>query len=575
MTLRARFVEHRRLALVVVSILALIGASIGMALFAEHRHQAQLTQSARVQAQILADSIAAALAFGDTQAIQEYTSALHANPDIEAVAVYDEGGNLVARYGPDPVAHQLAGDASSGPGQAIVVRMPVTQNGVRLGTVYFRQRSETFSTRVARYGGAGLLLIMALIMLAVMAFDARELTRRNRRLTEEMTERERAEAALRQSQKMEAVGRLTGGIAHDFNNMLAVVLGNLDLLTRRFPDADPKLLRSVNMAQEGAKRAASLTARLLAFSRRSALDPRPADIGKSVVDMSDLLRRTLGENISIETVRGAGLWRAHVDIGQLETALVNLAVNARDAMPDGGKLTIETANAYLDRSYARNQDDVTPGQYVQVSVSDTGTGIPPDVLDKVFEPFFTTKPVGQGTGLGLSQVHGFVKQSGGHISIYSEPGHGTTIKLYLPRSHEDIQGEVAETAHRASKDRRDITVLVVDDEPGVRDFTAEALVDLGFDVLSADNADQALNIVQEKPDIGVLLTDVVMPGKSGRVLADEIHRMRPEVRILYMTGYTQNAIVHNGVLDAGTHLITKPFTIHQLSQEMDALLDNA
>lgn len=573
MTVWTRMVEQRRLMLVVASILALVTLSIGMALFAEHRHQAQLTQSAKAQAQILADSIAAALAFGDVQAIQEYTSALHSNPDIEAVAVYDEHGNLVARYGPDATTRDLAQDMSFGPGQAIVVRAAVTQNGTALGTVYFRQRSETFSTRVARYGGAGLLLVMALIMLTVMAFDARELSRRNRRLIEEMGERERAEAALRQSQKMEAVGRLTGGIAHDFNNMLAVVLGNLDLLMRRFPDADPKLLRSVSMAQEGARRAAALTARLLAFSRRQPLDPKPADIGKSVADLSDLLRRTLGENISIETVHGAGLWRAHVDIGQLETALVNLAVNARDAMPAGGKLTIETSNAYLDRTYASNQDDVAPGQYVQVSVSDTGTGIPPDVLDKVFEPFFTTKPVGQGTGLGLSQVHGFVKQSGGHISIYSEMGHGTTIKLYLPRSHEEMRGEAPEEVQRASKDRRDITVLVVDDEPGVRDFTAEALIDLGFDVLSADNADQALDIVQGTPEIGVLLTDVVMPGKSGRVLASEVHRMRPAVRVLYMTGYTQNAIVHNGVLDAGTHLITKPFTIHQLGQEMDALLD--
>lgn len=570
----AHIVEHRRLLVVVISLMTLVGASIGLAVYAESRHQTQLTQSANVQARILADSVSAALAFGDAEAIREYISALKANPDIEAVAVYDDKGIMVARYGPEAVATELPHTQTADDGHAVIsVRAPVVQNGVTLGTVYFRQRAEAIGTRAARYGGAALLVVMASLMLTVMAFDARALTLGNRRLRLEMDERQRAEAALRQSQKMEAVGRLTGGIAHDFNNMLAVVLGNLDLLMRRFPDADPKLLRSVTMAQEGAKRAASLTQRLLAFSRLQPLDPRSADIGKSVTDMSDLLRRTLGETIAIETVRGAGLWRAHVDVGQLETALVNLAVNARDAMPNGGRLTIETANAYLDRTYANAQEEVVPGQYILVAVTDTGTGMARDIIDKVFEPFFTTKPVGQGTGLGLSQVHGFIKQSGGHISIYSEVGLGTTIKLYLPRSQEDAETSPPEVTKRADNDRRNLTVLVVDDEPGVRDFAAEALTELGYDVLSAENADQAIQVLNTAPGISVLLTDVVMPGRSGRALADEINTTRPDIRVLYMTGYTQNAIVHNGVLDAGTHLITKPFTIGQLGEEMDALLE--
>ena len=573
-----RLVEHRRLLLVVISLITLVGASIGLAVYAESHHQAQLTQSANVQAKILADSVAAALAFGDQDAIQEYISALKANPDIEAVAVYDDKGIMVARYGPEAVAKDLSSEPpssrASDDGHAVItVRAPVVQNGVALGTVYFRQRAEALGTRVARYGGAALLVVMASLMLTVMAFDARALTLGNRRLRQEMADRERAETAMRQSQKMEAVGRLTGGIAHDFNNMLAVVLGNLDLLLRRFPDADPKLIRSVSMAQEGAKRAAALTQRLLAFSRMQPLDPRSADIAKSVTDMSDLLRRTLGETISIETIRGAGLWRAHIDVGQLETALVNLAVNARDAMPDGGRLTIETANAYLDRTYTNSVEDVVPGQYVLVAVSDTGTGMAPDIIDKVFEPFFTTKPVGQGTGLGLSQVQGFIKQSGGHVSIYSEIGHGTTIKLYLPRSQEDADVPVTEIAKRANKDRRNVTVLVVDDETGVREFAAEALVELGYDVLSAENADQALQVVTATPGIHILLTDVVMPGRSGRALADDVNKSHPDIRILYMTGYTQNAIVHNGVLDIGTHLITKPFTVGQLGEELDALLE--
>ena len=567
----AAIMEHRRLVVTVTALVMLVGASFGLAIYAESRHQVQLTQSANVQAHILAESVSAALAFGDQDAIREYITALRANPDIEAVAVYDDKGALVARYGPEKVASDLNGNGRPDPA-LIEIRAPVVQNGVKLGMVYFRQRTEALGTRVARYSGAGLLVIVASLMLTIMAFDSRALTLGNRRLREEMVERERAEAAMRQSQKMEAVGRLTGGIAHDFNNMLAVVLGNLDLLLRRFPDADPKLLRSVSMAQEGAKRAAALTQRLLAFSRLQPLDPRPADIAKSVTDMSDLLRRTLGETIAIEAVRGAGLWRAHVDVGQLETALVNLAVNARDAMPDGGKLTIETGNAYLDRAYANTQEDVAAGHYVMVAVTDTGTGMTPDVIEKVFEPFFTTKPVGQGTGLGLSQVHGFIKQSGGHIAIYSEVGHGTVIKLYLPRSQEEAEVSAPDVTRSLGKDRRNVTVLVVDDEAGVREFATEALGDLGYDVLSAENADQAIQVVGDHPDISVLLTDVVMPGRSGRALADEVTRSHPDMRVLYMTGYTQNAIVHNGVLDAGTHLITKPFTIARLNEEMEALL---
>ncbi len=569
-----RLFQHRRLPVVVVSLVVLIAASIGLAISAEAGHEAQARASAQVQAQILADSVSAALAFNDLQTVQQYASALHANPDIEAVAVYDDGGRLVAQYGVG--AGDLAASKtrqSNGGGAAITVNAAVAESGVKLGHVYLRERTETFTTRLVRYSGAALLLVMASLMLTVMAFDARELALGNQRLREEMEERKHAEAALRQSQKMEAVGRLTGGIAHDFNNMLAVILGNLDLFVRRYPDTDPKMLRFITGSQEAGKRAAALTQRLLAFSRRQPLDPKPTDVGKSVTDMSDLLRRTLGESIAIETVRAAGLWRAHVDIGQLETALVNLAVNARDAMPYGGKLTIETANAYLDRTYANAQDEVVPGQYVVVAVTDTGMGIAPDIIDKVFEPFFTTKPAGLGTGLGLSQVHGFVKQSGGHVAVYSEVGHGTTIRLYLPRSQEEVEAPVVEASRRADHDRRDITVLIVDDEPGVREFATEALVELGYDVASAESADQAQQIVEGGLGLKILLTDVVMPGRSGRDLADAVQRLKPDVRVLYMTGYTQNAIVHNGVLDTGTNLISKPFTIGQLGLELDALME--
>ncbi len=562
-----------RVGVVAIGLFSVLAISVVLAVYAESQRQSQIVQAARVQARILADSVSAALAFNDSEAIQEYTSALRANPDIEAVGVYDDKGRLVAQFGAAPAEPGAAAiQPAGGKAGAIVVRVPVVENKTTLGMVYFQQRSETIGLRLARYSGAGLLVLVAGVMLTIMARDARLLALSNDRLRQEMVDRERAESALRQSQKMEAVGRLTGGIAHDFNNMLAVILGNNDLLLRRFGEADPKLLRLVNSSQEAGKRAATLTHRLLAFSRQQPLDPKAVDVGKAVTDMSELLRRTLGETIIIETARAAGLWRAHVDQGQLETAIVNLAVNARDAMPSGGKLTIETANANLDRTYANTQEEVVPGAYVLIAVTDTGTGIAPELLEKVFEPFFTTKDVGKGTGLGLSQVHGFVKQSGGHINIYSEVGHGTTIKIYLPRSHEEMDLAMPDMTKMADRDRRNVTVLVVDDEAGLRDFTGEALLELGYDVLIAENADQAMKIVESGITIHVLLTDVVMPGRGGRQLSDQVHTVRPDIRTLYMTGYTQNAIVHNGVLDSGTHLITKPFTISHLGEELDALL---
>jgi CheY-like chemotaxis protein len=288
--------------------------------------------------------------------------------------------------------------------------------------------------------------------------------------------------------------------------------------------------------------------------------------------MTELLHRTLGETIDVQTVLAGGLWRAEIDRPQLEAAIVNLAINARDAMPEGGKLTIETGNAYLDREYAAEGEDVRPGQYVMVAVTDTGSGIPPHVLPQVFEPFFTTKAAGVGTGLGLSQVHGFIRQSGGQVRIYSEVGVGTTVKLYLPRSMAEAPREQAPAHKPAVTDHRGITVLVAEDEAGVREFVTGALTELGYDVVAADGPEHALEMLDDHPEVGVLLTDVIMPGMNGRRLAEEALSRRPGLTVVFMTGYTQNAIVHNGVLDPGTHLVTKPFTIAQLSRELDAAL---
>jgi signal transduction histidine kinase/ActR/RegA family two-component response regulator len=418
----------------------------------------------------------------------------------------------------------------------------------------------------------GLVALLALaIARAGRAYEA-ALKDRNRALAAEMAERAAAQAQLRQAQKMESLGQLTGGVAHDFNNMLAVIVGNLDILIRRAPPEDRRLAALAENALAAAHRASALTRSLLAFSRLQPLDPKPTDVNKCVSDITEMLRRSLGERISVETVLGGGLWHAYVDRPQLESALLNLAVNARDAMPDGGHLTVETSNASLDPVYAEGLIDVEPGQYVLLSVTDTGSGMSPEVLEKAFDPFFTTKGVGEGTGLGLSQVHGFLKQSRGHIRIYSETGVGTTVKLYLPR---DRSGRPAETPGRTAAsipiDQR-FTVLVVEDDPGVRRIAVSAVRELGFGSLEAGTGAAALEHLKSHDGVTVLLTDVVMPEMDGRQLAEAAVRLRPDLRVLYMTGYTRNAIVHNGALDANIHLITKPFTISDLDRELRRLL---
>jgi PAS domain S-box-containing protein len=392
------------------------------------------------------------------------------------------------------------------------------------------------------------------------------------RVAQEVQERLRAEDALRQAQKMEAVGQLTGGIAHDFNNMLAIVLSALDLLERRLQHGNTDVEKYVSAAREGANRAAALTQRLLAFSRRQTLSPQPLSANRMVSEMSEILRRTIGETIRLETVLAAGLWKVHADANQLENTVINLAVNARDAMPDGGRLTIETANCRIDDAYA-NEHGVSAGQYVMVAVTDTGAGMTPEVREKAFEPFFTTKGVGKGTGLGLSQVFGFVKQSGGHIKIYSELGHGTTVKIYLPRLYEQSEAPRVFAEAELQLGRQDEVILLVEDDAQVLDLSGQMLRDLGYGVLEARNGAEALLVLEQHPEVCLLLTDVVMPDMNGRELAEIATRRRPDLKTLFTTGYTQNAIVHNGVLTAGVHLLPKPATIEQLAAKVRAVLD--
>ncbi len=391
-------------------------------------------------------------------------------------------------------------------------------------------------------------------------------------------ELEAAQERLRQSQKMEAVGQLTGGIAHDFNNLLQVVLGNLEILHRNLPEDAARLRRSAENAMNGARRAAVLTGRLLAFSRRQPLAPRPVDANGLVAGMSDLLGRTLGEAVRIETALADGLWRAEADPNQLENAILNLAVNARDAMPDGGTLFIETANARLDRAYAARNADAKPGEYVMIAVSDTGTGMDKQTMDRVFEPFFTTKEVGKGTGLGLSQVYGFVQQSGGHVRIRSKPGEGTGVRIYLPRS----LGGTAEGAEESDgaappAGSRPETVLMVEDSAEVRAYSAEVLRELGYEVLEAADGPSALDLLGRSAGarVDLLFADVILPGgMTGTALDERARALRPGLKVLFTTGYARSAPDSaSGRLDPGTEIIAKPFTYADLAARTRAVLD--
>ena len=404
---------------------------------------------------------------------------------------------------------------------------------------------------------------------------------RTRELEVENDARKRAEDSLRQGLKMEAVGQLTGGVAHDFNNLLTIVLGGLDLIGRQMSvlpasEASARIARAHDMSLQGAKRAATLTSRLLAFSRQQPLDPKPIKPNKLIAQTSEVLHRTLGEQILLETVLASGIWSIHADGNELENSLLNLALNARDAMPNGGKVTIETANCDLDDNYvAEVSEPITAGQYVMLAVTDTGTGMDDATIARAFEPFFTTKEAGKGTGLGLSQVYGFVRQSSGHIRVYSEVGEGTTVKIYLPR-YTGVHKRTAEEK-KASKSLRGAdheVILVVEDDETLRGYTTEILRELGYTVLSAADGRAAIGMLGDAKDIHLLFTDIVMPGgMNGRQVADEALKLRPGLKVLFTTGYSRNAVVHQGRLDPGVHLISKPFSFDDLAVKIRALLD--
>jgi len=581
--------------LIAAGVLLLVMAAVVMVLHGEDSYRETKSQQVDAQAAILASTVEAALVFNDRQAAQEYVNALRVDPQIQLAAVYDARRALFAGYSreagrPMPtIADQEQHVAAS---DRLLVTLPVKHGASVVGTIYVESTIEPVFSRLERYGVIVLLVVMACVILVGLGFTQAALTRSNLQLKEQredlartndllraqIEQRERAEDALRQSQKMESIGQLTGGIAHDFNNLLQVITGNLEILRRRHLQGNEEARRLVLAAARGAERAAGLTQRLLAFSRLQPLNPAPLDVNKLVMGMSELLHRTLGESIAVETVFGNRIWRVETDANQLESALLNLCVNARDAMPNGGSLTIETANTFLDEAYA-SEHDVRAGEYVSIAVSDTGFGMTPEILDKAFEPFFTTKDIGKGSGLGLSQVYGFMKQSGGHVKIYSEVGKGTTVKLYLPRlAGADHAVAGAESTEGAPDGRSDRVILVVEDDADVRLHAATMLRELGYGVVEAEDGPAALRLFESHPDVSLLFTDVGLPGgMNGRELADEIRRRRPDLPVLFTTGYARDAIVHQGRLDPGVELLAKPFSftalgtrIHQMFEAKEA-----
>jgi signal transduction histidine kinase/CheY-like chemotaxis protein len=477
--------------------------------------------------------------------------------------------NLNARRAGDEAT--VRASFSSHRGQAAMLRMRAILKQMRITEEKLLAQRRNAADAVANlltvvmFVGLGALAAALYYWIASSREQQASLTATNEALRAALAEGEAAAAQMRQMQKMEAVGQLTGGIAHDFNNMLAVIMGGITLALRRMAKGEAGSEQYLTGALDGAQRASTLVKRLLAFARQQPLEPTVIDVNKFIASMSELTARALGEQIRIENVLAAGLWKAMADPSQLENSILNLCVNARDAMPDGGKLTVESANTSLDDDYVRLHPGVAAGQYVMIAVTDTGSGMDPEVAAKAFDPFFTTKSAGKGTGLGLSQVYGFVKQSGGHLKLYSEPGQGTTVKIYLPRHYGEAK--VVPAAQAAESQRPETgTILLVEDEEAVRSVVAANLRELGYEVVEAQNAREALAEMANGRTFDLLLTDIVMPDTNGRKLADAAVQVQKDMKVLFMTGFTKNAVVHNGIVDPGVSLLSKPFSIEQLSR---------
>ena len=556
---------------------ALLIAGVLMGLVSESSYRSQRLHETAVQADILAASLAAPLAFDDRQAAQEYVDALSANADIQAAGVYNETGALIAKFGRGsarPPGHAPPQHLSYENRRAEVVA-PVTQGGSRLGSIYLRTAADPVSATLVRHTGVTLLVAMAFLFVVVLGqaqaslrranieLEARaeELSDANRELQIQMEERERAEEALRQSQKMEAIGQLTGGVAHDFNNILMVASSGLDLLDRtNDPDRRQTLKDGIRQAVD---RGASLTRQLLAISRRTALQPQVIDLKGQIEGMRVLLDRSLREDISVTLDLDEGLWAVEVDPSQLEVALLNIAVNARDAMPNGGLISLQ------GRNLEGLSDGELEGDYVRLSIIDEGQGMPRETLRRIFEPFFTTKGVGKGTGLGLAQVYGFTRASGGDVRVDSEPGRGTTVSLYLPRTAKSpAPASLPDQPKPSQRDERHGRVLLVEDEDSVATLVAEMLHELGYDVLRAASAASALRMLDAEQDFILVFSDMVMPGRmNGMELAREVSQRRPDLPVVLTTGFSEAAAQAR---EQGFRLLMKPYRIEALANALEA-----
>jgi signal transduction histidine kinase len=567
---------------------ALLLGGLAIVWYGGHLYKTEKIGEIGVQTRILAATVTAALDFKDREAAQEYASALQSNPEVMGVGIYDAKGALFASYSRNgqPLPINVQQRPAYFDKDLLISTAPVLLNDLPIGTVYMQIQTEPGGRRLARYSVIALLVTMTLLTVGVLAIAQTalrkantELERRaadlaavNHTLRQQIGEREKAEAALRQAQKMEAIGQLTGGLAHDFNNLLQVILGNLDALLAIPAIRDSEEFRPlVEASAQGAERGASLTRQLLAFGRRQPLAAKPFGVNKLVLEMSDLLHRTLGEKVEITTELSSELWHAAADPHQLESALLNLAVNARDAMPNGGRLTITTSNAHIDAG----SENGLAGDYISIAVSDTGFGMNEEVLAKAFEPFFTTKEVGAGSGLGLSQIYGYVKQSGGDVKIHSAPEQGTTVTMYLPRSADqrvESQAE-GETMSAASVIDDTETVLVVEDEKIVLLTAVQSLKGVGYNVLQADCASSALDILRGEQNIDILFTDVVMPGQlNGVELAVEALRLRPSIKVLLASGYTRSALSDQHGLNEDVPILQKPYRTQELAKQLRLIM---
>ena len=563
-TKRLAFGRHlaaRPGAAIVVAI-GLLAASLALAFHTESLARREHTRQLVVQAHILAGSVAAALAFDDRATAQEYVDALRANPEIDAVGVYALNGALAAGFAA-PASPLPASNAIGAPHEAkgeIEITAPVAQAGMALGSVYLRAPIEPWTRRVSRYLGIGIILVMAALLIAVLGSSYAAATEVNRRLKAEMEARRVAEEALRQSQKMEAMGQLTGGVAHDFNNLLMAASSGLELLDRaQDPARRAKLRQGIRDALD---RGAKLTQQLLTFARRSPVKPEVVDLGRRVAALGHLLERSLREDIAIEVELPPELWPVKIDVSQFEVALLNITVNARDAMPQGGTITIDARNVTGESDEA--------GDRVELVVRDQGTGMPPELIDKVFEPFFTTKGVGQGTGLGLSQVYGFARAAGGTVRIESVEGEGSAVTLVLPRSFEQPLDRTEPALDSCVAEGRRCRILLAEDDAQVADMIRQMLDELGYETRRVADAAAALALIDRGVKADVLLSDMVMPGEMGGLdLARAARARRPDLPVLLMTGYSAAA---SAAAEEDIALLTKPFRLEALSRELTRLL---